>query len=102
MAFWDTVLNSGVQGVTKNFQDQLDVWITLGFNRNSWRLRTKSQHMSDGFRIQNLDTWSAIEQEESKAGCRYSELLLLPYFDGPKMLVIDPMHNLFLGSAKHF
>ena len=55
--------------------------------------------MSGGFRIRNLDTWSAIEQEESKAGCRYS---LLPYFDGPKMLVIDPMHNLFLGSAKHF
>ena len=39
---------------------------------------------------------------ESANGCRYSELLLLPYFDAPKMLVIDPMHNLFLGSAKYF
>ena len=28
--------------------------------------------------------------------------MLLPYFDGPKMLVLDPMHNLFLGTAKHF
>lgn len=29
-------------------------------------------------------------------------LLKLLYFDGPRMLVVDPMHNLFLGSAKHF
>ena len=25
----------------------------------------------------------------------------LPYFDAPRMLCIDPMHNLFLGTAKH-
>ena len=25
----------------------------------------------------------------------------LPYFDPTRMLVVDPMHNLFLGSAKH-
>ena len=54
--------------------------------------------MSDGFRIRNLDTWSATEQEQSKACCRHSELFLLPYFDGT---VIDPMYYLFLGSAKH-
>ena len=34
--------------------------------------------------------------------CRYSSLLDLPYFDPPTMLVIDPMHCLFLGVAKHF
>ena len=26
--------------------------------------------------------------------------LQLPYFDAPRMLIVDPMHNLFLGSAK--
>ena len=25
----------------------------------------------------------------------------LPYFDPTRMLIVDPMHNLFLGSAKH-
>lgn len=25
-------------------------------------------------------------------------LLRLPYFDAPRMLIIDPMHNLFLGT----
>ena len=29
-------------------------------------------------------------------------LLQLPYFYAPKMLTINRMHNLFLGSAKHF
>ena len=39
---------------------------------------------------------------ESELGCRYSVLLELPYFDAPTMLVIDPMHCLFLGLAKLF
>jgi hypothetical protein len=38
---------------------------------------------------------------ESHYGYRYSALLDLPYFDPVRMTVIDPMHNLFLGSAKH-
>ena len=29
-------------------------------------------------------------------------LLELPYFQSIEMLLIDPMHNLFLGTAKHF
>ena len=37
---------------------------------------------------------------ETKLGCRYSCLLNLPYFDVTRMLCIDPMHNLFLGTGK--
>ena len=37
---------------------------------------------------------------ETKFGCRYSCLLDLPYFDATRMLCIDPMHNLFLGTGK--
>ena len=59
-------------------------------------------HNTAAFKIKNLKTLTAIEKEESNSGCRYSELLLLPYFNAPKMLIIDPMHNLFLGTAKHF
>ena len=39
--------------------------------------------------------------KESSSGCRYSVLLELEYFDSPRFLVVDPMHNLFLGTAKH-
>lgn len=38
---------------------------------------------------------------ERKFGTRYSCLLELPYFDPVRMTPIDPMHNLFLGTAKH-
>ena len=45
---------------------------------------------------------SARYKDEIKYGCRYSVLLDLPYYDPIAMHLIDPMHNLFLGSAKHF
>ena len=73
-----------------------------GFDRHNWCPRTQAEHNSAAFSIKTLKTASAVEGAETKAGCRYSELLRLPYFDAPKMLTIDPMHNLFLGSAKHF
>ena len=31
----------------------------------------------------------------------FSALIELPYFDPPRMLIIDPMHNLFWGTGKH-
>lgn len=34
-------------------------------------------------------------------GVRYSVLLQLPYFDIVRCHIIDPMHNLLLGTAKH-
>ena len=34
-------------------------------------------------------------------GCRFSLLQDLPYFSVVSNTVIDPMHNLFLGTAKH-
>lgn len=73
-----------------------------GFDRDKWVKRTRETHNTNAFRINNLTTVTAIENAESAAGCRYSELLMLPYFDAPKMLVIDPMHNLFLGTSKYF
>ena len=38
---------------------------------------------------------------EAELGCRFSSLLDLPYFRPIEMLLIDPMYNLFLGTAKH-
>ena len=41
------------------------------------------------------------KEMERKVGCRYSELLRLPYYDCIRFVIIDPMHNLLLGTAKH-
>ena len=38
---------------------------------------------------------------ESLHSLRYSELLRLSYFDPIRGHAVDPMHNLFLGTAKH-
>ena len=32
---------------------------------------------------------------------KYSVLIELPYFDPIHFTIVDPMHNLFLGNAKH-
>lgn len=42
-----------------------------------------------------------MRKAESLLGVRYSVLLSLPYFDPVRFTVIDPMHNLYLGSGKH-
>ncbi len=69
-----------------------------GFNRNSWRARTNEDHRS------KIDKINAAKNKrnklESEFGCRYTVFLQLPYFDPTRMLIIDPMHNLFLGIAK--
>ena len=45
---------------------------------------------------------AAQQQELEKAyGVRYSELLRLPYFDIVQYHVVDPMHNLLLGTGKN-
>lgn len=72
------------------------------FEREHWELRTNSRHRSDVNKILKCSTKTEREKFESQLGCRYTVLLDLPYFRPIEMLLIDPMHNLFLGTAKHF
>ena len=71
-----------------------------GFDRSGWIKRTGSSHRSSAQQSTKARTASEKAKLESSVGCRYSELLKLPYFDAPRMLVVDPMHNLYLGTAK--
>ena len=73
-----------------------------GFDRDSWQSRSGSKHAQDACSLLNMRTKTDLQKAESELGCRYSVLLKLPYFNAPRMLIIDPMHNLFLGSAKYF
>ncbi|PBK83649.1 hypothetical protein ARMGADRAFT_944798, partial [Armillaria gallica] len=51
----------------------------------------------------NAKSNSATEKLFNKSGIRWSPLYLLPYFDLSCMIIIDSMHNLFLGLLKeHF
>ena len=73
-----------------------------GFDRDTWTPRTNEGHRNDVKKLSKCKSKTELSKKESELGCRYSYLLELPYFDPPTMLVIDPMHNLFLGLAKHF
>ena len=73
-----------------------------GFERHLWVPRTNHSHREDVETLCQCETKTALERKESELGCGYSVLLDLPYFDPPRMLVIDAMHNLFLGVAKTF
>lgn len=70
---------------------------------HSWRRRTDAE-----YRVQ-ATKWKAAETEGTavdifnERGVRCSELMRLPYFDFVRYVVIDGMHNLFLGLIKiHF
>ena len=70
------------------------------FERSLWRLRSNEQHRAD-VRTLLCSTVTGRSKTELQLGCRYSVLLDLPYFDPIRMLLIDPMHNLYMGTAKH-
>ena len=72
-----------------------------GFDRNSWVFCTNNKHREDVKATLNMMSKTARSKKESEVGCRYSSLLKLPYFDPARMHAIDPMHNLYLGTAKH-
>ena len=46
-------------------------------------------------------TKTGLQAAESKFGIRYSVLMSLPYYDPVRLTVVDTMHNLLLGTAKH-
>ena len=71
-----------------------------GFDRRSWPLRTDDSHRQNARKLQNCRTKTQRRKMESMLGSRYTSLLELPYYGSVTMCVIDPMHNLFLGTAK--
>ena len=72
-----------------------------GFDRSTWPSRTNDHHRQSVQQVQQAKKKTEQAQKESLLGCHYSGLLELPYFDPPRMLIVDPMHSLFLGTGKH-
>ena len=72
-----------------------------GYDRETWELRTKSKHLEVCRQFCSANTLAAQNELGSTHGLRYSVLVELPYFDPIRMHVVDPMHNLLLGTAKH-
>ena len=65
-------------------------------------MRKEEDHRQQAFLAMEQVSASNRDKLEKQFGSRYSCLMELAYFDTVRCHVIDPMHNLFLGTAKHF
>ena len=72
-----------------------------GFERSSWEPRTSKDHKYNAGKHKRATTKAAQKKIEHTYGARWSELFSLSYYDAIRFVVIDPMHNLLLGTAKH-
>ncbi|KAL5505861.1 hypothetical protein EMCRGX_G007398 [Ephydatia muelleri] len=64
-------------------------------------LRNESDHREQADLASMQTTQAARDRIESQYGSRFTALMLLEYFDCVRFHIVDPMHNLFLGTAKH-
>lgn len=71
------------------------------FDKSQWEPRIVEKHRNTAKKYNECQTKAAKKLLERDFGIRYTALLELPYFDPVRMCVIDPMHNLLLGTAKH-
>ena len=83
---------------TEHFGDKPDY---SNFDRSTWTIRDIESHKAHALHHRDCNTKSDRVAIEWSYGVMYSCLLQLPYFNPPRMCIIDPMHNLFLGTAKH-
>lgn len=73
-----------------------------GFDRENWQHRTNRQHRINAKRLEKCQTITNRNKLSKEFGINYwSSLLDLEYFDVVRFCAVDPMHNLFLGTAKY-
>lgn len=69
------------------------------FDMRQWRPRTKEQNRQRALEWSRLTTEQARKEHERRYGTRMTMLHELKYFDPIRCTTIDPMHNLFSGTA---
>uniref|UniRef100_A0A1A7YTN3 Transposase domain-containing protein n=1 Tax=Iconisemion striatum TaxID=60296 RepID=A0A1A7YTN3_9TELE len=72
-----------------------------GFERSSWEPRTFANHIHFAGLSRRSKTKAEQKKLEHEYRARWSELFRLSYYDAIRFVVIDPMHNLLLGTARH-
>ncbi|KAF8431526.1 hypothetical protein L210DRAFT_3415850, partial [Boletus edulis BED1] len=85
-------------------------WISIpdkntpeAFVQGAFRPRTNEEHRELDERYRDIPTPTARKNFVKEFATWYTQLSRLPYFDIVKQIVIDPMHNLFLGIIEtHF
>ncbi|EIE78917.1 hypothetical protein RO3G_03622 [Rhizopus delemar RA 99-880] len=70
------------------------------FDMASWIPRTNYTHRQAAMEWYQQLNETSKSRHANLHGTKYSELLRLRYFDPVVFTVVDPMHNLYLGTAK--
>ncbi len=68
---------------------------------STWKRRTYITHLKAAVEWRDAPTVAAKKRLAKHTGIRWSELLRLPYWDPTSHVVIDGMHNLFLGLVQY-
>ena len=85
-----------------NLQSDSDKPDYSGFECHLWKKRDSDKQRTISMKFKNSNTLAACNKIQKETGVNYSVLLELPaYFDMVRYHVVDPMHNIFLGIAKH-
>ncbi|CAC5417978.1 unnamed protein product [Mytilus coruscus] len=71
-----------------------------GFDVNEWPSRNLLEHRHNMNVVKSARTQTERDRLESQFGIRYSPIWELDYFDPIRMSIVDPMHNLYQGTAK--
>jgi len=72
-----------------------------GYDKETWPVRDLKLHKEKSEEYKNSNTESDQKSIATTFGMRYSCLNELEYFNPIRFSVVDPMHNLYLGTAKH-
>jgi hypothetical protein len=71
------------------------------FAAEMWKLRTCQEYREAAIRWRDAESKKERDKVFKETGVRWSELLRLPYWDPTRFIVIDGMHNLFLGLVQY-
>ena len=63
-------------------------------------LRTHENHKKNAKSTLSAKTPTERKKQELEVGSKFTEFFHLPYYDCVRYAIIDPLHNLFLGTAK--
>ena len=72
-----------------------------GENLQNLTVRTNEGHREAAKEWKQKPNKSQRAEHAKSNGARWSPLLMLPYINMCRMLVVDPMHNFFLGLVRH-
>lgn len=70
-------------------------------NYSNWKKVTPEEHRAAAEAWRDAPTKSERKKLYKKTGVRWSELLRLSYWNPIHWVIVDGMHNLFLGLVKH-